>query len=203
MVRYSSFIFLLACVDGKFTPDILESEEDVSLNDQDGDGFAPVDGDCDDENANVHPEAIDSCDGIDNDCDSIIDEESVQFYWSEDKVQWDVGLQVHQLQLDIDHENWLAEPFSDGIVDTSISYFYKEGQLASEVRLRGNQQLQIDYTYNTEGWLMEETWTTSQVMRQVRYSYDSTGALLRTDTDDGADGIIDHQLLFQYQDGGH
>ena len=57
MVRYGSFIFLLACVDGKFNPNLLEAEEDVTLNDQDGDGFAPVDGDCDDANANVYPDA--------------------------------------------------------------------------------------------------------------------------------------------------
>ena len=201
MVRYGSFIFLLACVDGKINPNLLEAEEDVTLSDQDGDGFAPVDGDCDDENASVYPEAVDICDGIDNDCDSTIDEESIQFYWAEDKAKWDVGAQVQQLQLDIDHENWLAEPFSDGIVDTSISYLYKDGRLISETRVRGNQQLQIDYTYNAEGWLMEETWSTNQVMRHVWYSYDSTGSLLRRDTDDGADGVIEHQLLYQYQDG--
>lgn len=201
MVRYGSFIFLLACVDGKFNSDFLETEEDTTLNDQDGDGFAPIDGDCDDENADVFPEAFDACDGIDNDCDSIVDEESVRFYWDEDKTNWAVGKQVKHLQLDLDHENWLLEPFSDGVIDTSFSYLYTDGRKTSEVRVRGNQQLRIDYSYNADGWLMEETWTTSHVMRHVQYSYDSTGSLLRVDTDDGSDGIIDHQMLLQYRDG--
>lgn len=201
MVRYGSFIFLLACVDGKFNSDFLETEEDATLSDQDGDGFAPADGDCDDGNANIYPAAVDTCDGIDNDCDSIIDEESIQFYWDEDKANWTVGMEVKQVQLDMDHENWLAEPFADGMIDTSISYFYTDGRVTSEVRLRGNQQMQIDYIYNADGWLMEETWSTSQIMRHVRYGYDASGSLLRKDIDDGADGIIDQQMLFQYQDG--
>lgn len=201
MVRYGSFIFLLACVDGKFNTDFLEAEEDVTLSDQDGDGFALADGDCDDENAEIYPDAVDTCDGIDNDCDSIIDEESISFYWADEKTQWSVGKQVKQVQVEIDHENWLVEPFSDGVIDTSISYFYTDGRITSEVRLRGNLQLQIDYTYNADGWLMEEIWSTSHIVRQVQYSYDAAGSLLRVDTDDGVDGIIDHQLLLQYQDG--
>lgn len=36
--------------------------------DQDGDGF-DKEFDCDDRNADIHPEAIEVCDGVDNDCD--------------------------------------------------------------------------------------------------------------------------------------
>ncbi len=42
--------------------------------DVDGDGYESQDGDCDDENALVSPGEPDVCDGLDNDCDGIIDE---------------------------------------------------------------------------------------------------------------------------------
>lgn len=43
--------------------------------DNDGDGFSPADGDCNDENASVYPGAPDPCDGVDQDCDGEVDEE--------------------------------------------------------------------------------------------------------------------------------
>ena len=41
--------------------------------DADGDGF-DVEVDCDDGDAEVHPEALEACDGVDNDCDGDVDE---------------------------------------------------------------------------------------------------------------------------------
>ena len=42
--------------------------------DNDGDGFSDTTGDCDDANGTVYPNAIEICEGIDNDCDETVDE---------------------------------------------------------------------------------------------------------------------------------
>ena len=47
----------------------------ISIQDLDGDGFSPDDGDCNDEDANIYPGAPEYCDGIDTDCDDALLEE--------------------------------------------------------------------------------------------------------------------------------
>jgi hypothetical protein len=50
-------------------------------NDLDGDGYASTCGDCDDFNEFVHPNAAEVCDGLDNDCDTGVDEGvKINFY---------------------------------------------------------------------------------------------------------------------------
>ena len=44
--------------------------------DEDEDGFALEDGDCNDEDATIHPHAEEICDGLDNNCNQEIDEDS-------------------------------------------------------------------------------------------------------------------------------
>jgi hypothetical protein len=46
----------------------------ATLLDADGDGYSVADGDCDDANAWTYPGAKEIKDGIDNDCDSLVDE---------------------------------------------------------------------------------------------------------------------------------
>ena len=48
----------------------------TGVGDVDGDGYTVTDGDCDDRNAVVFPEAIEVCDGVDNDCDGALDEDA-------------------------------------------------------------------------------------------------------------------------------
>jgi uncharacterized protein (TIGR03382 family) len=49
-------------------------DEGTTLVDDDGDGYAEVNGDCKDDDPTRNPAATELCDGIDNDCDSLIDQ---------------------------------------------------------------------------------------------------------------------------------
>ena len=50
---------------------------DLGESDFDGDGYADFAGDCDDADPTVFPGAVEECDGVDDDCDAVIDEETV------------------------------------------------------------------------------------------------------------------------------
>jgi hypothetical protein len=49
----------------------------LSIEDLDGDGFSPADGDCDDDWDTVYPGAEELCDGRDNDCDDALSKDEV------------------------------------------------------------------------------------------------------------------------------
>lgn len=48
-------------------------------------GYVPTEGDCDDTNATVSPDAEERCNGIDDDCDGVIDGEDATSSWYEDR----------------------------------------------------------------------------------------------------------------------
>ena len=58
------------------------SDEELFLTDNDGDGFLS-DEDCDELDAAVFPGAAELCDGLDNDCDELIDEEVQNSYFED------------------------------------------------------------------------------------------------------------------------
>ena len=67
---------LSGCVETKRYELVLDTGTGSAV-DEDGDGFSPADGDCDDDDAGVHPGAEEVCDGKNNDCDAGIDEDAV------------------------------------------------------------------------------------------------------------------------------
>jgi len=60
-----------------------ETDTDVDgLADEDGDGF-PANEDCSDGDASVSPAAVELCNGIDDDCDGLIDEDVTDTWWAD------------------------------------------------------------------------------------------------------------------------
>ena len=55
-----------------------EQDESCSVADEDGDGYAADEGDCDDDNGWIHPALPEVCDGLDNNCDGVVDEDCVE-----------------------------------------------------------------------------------------------------------------------------
>ncbi|NCG21075.1 MAG: hypothetical protein GWP91_18855 [Rhodobacterales bacterium] len=67
--------FNVTDTDGKWASDsiILEVQDPADL-DQDGDGYSPNDGDCNDNEVLINPGEYDACDSLDNNCDGVVNE---------------------------------------------------------------------------------------------------------------------------------
>ncbi len=99
--------------------------EQTELMDQDGDGFAPIDGDCDDELPWVNPSEVDVCDGLDNDCDGLVDQAGVCNV--EDLVAQEVLLDVLFLVDETPGMSSLQERIGLGAGDLVTRLFEEEG----------------------------------------------------------------------------
>ncbi len=66
---------LIDCADADCETYCQDDDGDCAAGDCDGDGWSVDEGDCDDEDQHVHPEADEACDGADQDCDQLVDED--------------------------------------------------------------------------------------------------------------------------------
>ncbi|MEC7242254.1 MAG: putative metal-binding motif-containing protein [Myxococcota bacterium] len=90
--------------------------EDTSAPDRDadGDGF-PASQDCDDDNPAVFPGAVEACDGIDNDCDALVDDEDDSLdstttpVWYNDSDGDGFGSSDASLQVCVPPTGWVAD----------------------------------------------------------------------------------------------
>ena len=64
---------MVGCESNVSTKPPVDESDDIIIQDLDGDGYEG-DNDCDDNNASINIDAIEVCDGIDNNCDGQVDE---------------------------------------------------------------------------------------------------------------------------------
>ncbi len=76
---FSTSLLFVACDDSttatKDTSEVAPALDDDAIDqDLDGDGWSVALGDCDDNNDDVHPDAIEDCNGLDDNCNDVVDE---------------------------------------------------------------------------------------------------------------------------------
>ncbi len=92
-MRTQTLLALLALTSLVACKSRTEDDTGTQLDDLDGDSWTVAEGDCDDADESVHPEADEYCDGKDNDCDGKVDEEAVDgsvWYKDADTDGWGV-----------------------------------------------------------------------------------------------------------------
>ncbi|MCB9741288.1 MAG: putative metal-binding motif-containing protein [Alphaproteobacteria bacterium] len=77
-----ALLTLAACGSKDDPADDSGSDDTGAPVDADGDGFTAAE-DCDDDDATVNPDAVEVCDGVDNNCDAQIDEGVSTTYWTD------------------------------------------------------------------------------------------------------------------------
>lgn len=95
--------------------------------DDDSDGYTENQGDCDDADRAIHPESTDGCDGVDTDCDGMVDDDAPgDAYEPDDTTPYNLG------SLEVDPEVSLAAWLSNDddvdryqftIVDDAFDFF--------------------------------------------------------------------------------
>lgn len=204
----SLVLVLVGCMDAKQSSQDDNPEQEII--DADGDGFGPEDGDCNDNDPNIHPDAEEVCDNIDNNCNAQIDEAMLKWSWENNDVEWKIAKKVDQVTIDIDDRGWEANDYiADGIADDQhIISFNNQGLRSSyeiDESIDGDIDFQIEYYYSALGILIEEMYDRNAdglIEKRVIYSYDEEERIISIGTDNGGDGEVDSQELFNYDEQG-
>ncbi|MCB9761212.1 MAG: putative metal-binding motif-containing protein [Alphaproteobacteria bacterium] len=104
--------------------------------DDDGDGFTENEGDCNDAEAQVYPDAEDVCDGLDNDCDGELDEDATgdDPYEPNDETPYDLGsledTPTHQITATL-HNDLDEDRFQFYVEDSWLDSFTVDITLAN------------------------------------------------------------------------
>lgn len=151
--------------------------------DQDGDGFTPADGDCNDSQVEVHPDAEEVCDDRDNDCNGNVDDGlGFTLVQQTDPSAEGAATITTYTYYDVNYRMVLKETDSDtdGVIDTAESYHYVwdgMGRLSS---------METDVSVDTT------------VDRRKTYDYDTFGRLWQTSEDTDMDGLANRTDTFLY-----
>ena len=184
-------LFLLSCGSGESPDDTAAPIVNggwwsAPAGDADGDGYTVAQGDCNDGEPSVYPGApTDTCDGLDNDCDGTVDEDSSSDVWETNDSsasylgdltgsgQTLISGNLHN-EDDIDRYQFRV---SDGIAD----WFYMEGWLYGVPR-SANYKLELEWIEN-EGGAWQGLVDSSDTSGNGGFEFVENGG--STGTDDG------------------
>jgi hypothetical protein len=171
--------------------------------DEDDDGFTVDDGDCDDTDDSVHPDADELCDGIDNNCDDSIDNDATDAtewfadvdgddYGNPDASEWACDQPESHVAdaADCDDTNDAIHPAADELCDLSDNDC--DGLIDTEDDTLGDGYLA--YTdVDGDGFGAPDTETTACILEDdqtmIGADCDDTNSLVNPDAFEVCDGI--------------
>ncbi len=155
--------------------------------DQDGDGFTPREGDCDDSEPLVNPAADEVCDELDNNCDGSVDN----------------GLGRTLVQ----ETDSLADGIADAITYTTYrntgTIWYRESDTNGDGVIDDIEE--YFYLYDANGRLIAyeiDDFMDGTIDYRKEYFYDGAGRLEHTEEDAGLDGVLDRIDTYIYDANG-
>ena len=131
-------------------PETTVEEEEVYI-DEDEDGYSVEEGDCDDTNPDLTPDAIDECDGIDNNCDGQIDEDlSIDQNEPNDESGTDLGDYFTE-------DSIVTSGFIGEEEDLDRFHFYLSDPIGGWFQIDVNlQTTSLSADYVVEFWILED-----------------------------------------------
>lgn len=169
------------------TPEPPDAPIAPELQDRDGDGYSPADGDCDDDDDRAFPGAVETCDGVDNDCNGFVDE----------------GLDRMLVQASDYGANGIYNSLTYTIYDAGNRLIRRETDTNADGFI--NVVESYNYVYDGNGKLLAQETDAGDdgTVDSIRtYIYDGNGRLIGMETDDGADGVLDRIDTYHYDDNG-